>query len=46
MEEKEKVRAGRNRTIVLSEEDIKRLRPRLRTTGTEYLDKTIFATDW
>ena len=41
MEEKEKVRAGRNRTIVLSEEDIKRLHPRLGTVGAAYLDKTI-----
>jgi len=44
MEEKEKVRAGRNRTIVLSDEDKARLHTKLLTNDkllTDYLDKTI-----
>ena len=41
MEENEKVRAGRNRTIVLTEEDKIRLSPRIAKAGADYLDKTI-----
>ena len=41
MEKNEKVRAGRNRTIVLTEEDKIRLSPRIAKAGSDYLDKTI-----
>ncbi len=41
MEEKEKVRAGRNRTIVLTEEDIIRLSSRIVKSQPDYIDKTI-----
>ena len=41
MEKNEKVRAGRNRTIVLTEEDKIRLSPRIAKAGADYLDKTI-----
>ena len=41
MEEKEKVRAGRNRTIVLTEEDKIRLSSRIVKSQSDYIDKTI-----
>ena len=41
MEKNEKVRAGRNRTIVLTEEDKIRLSPRIAKAEADYLDKTI-----